>query len=228
MWRKTGAAMREEIKMLIQLQELDATVQRLKQTKDKLAKEAAEADRASAAEKQTLTDKSSEAKSFRMALDKRELDLKEVEGRIKKLEVQLNTVKSNKEYAAFQHEILGLKADKSRIEDEILKMFEQSEQQQKEIKQLAAKAADASRGRERAQEGDPGGAPGRRRAGRARPEGARRAFREDPAGLPQSVRAVAARAPTAARWPPATTTSAAAAECRSPPTPSACSWAATS
>ncbi|MGO8702271.1 MAG: zinc ribbon domain-containing protein [Candidatus Brocadiia bacterium] len=136
--------MREEIKMLIQLQELDATVQRLKQTKDKLAMEAAEADRASAAEKQTLTDKSSEAKSFRMALDKRELDLKEVEGRIKKLEVQLNTVKSNKEYAAFQHEILGLKADKSRIEDEILKMFEQSEQQQKEIKQLAAKAADAS------------------------------------------------------------------------------------
>ena len=51
MWRKTGAAMREEIKMLIQLQELDATVQRLKQTKDKLAMEAAEADRASAAEK---------------------------------------------------------------------------------------------------------------------------------------------------------------------------------
>ena len=136
--------MREEIKMLIQLQELDATVRRLKQTKEKLAKEAAEVDRAAQAEKQTLTDKSSEAKSFRMALDKRELDLKEVEGRIKKLEVQLNTVKSNKEYAAFQHEILGLKADKSRIEDEILKMFEQSEQQQKEIKQLAAKAEDAA------------------------------------------------------------------------------------
>ena len=136
--------MREEIKMLIQLQELDATVRKLKLTKDKLAKEAAEADRAVQAEKQTLTDKSSEAKSFRMALDKRELDLKEVEGRIKKLEVQLNTVKSNKEYAAFQHEILGLKADKSRVEDEILKMFEQSEQQQKEIKLLAAKAEEAT------------------------------------------------------------------------------------
>ncbi len=136
--------MREEIKMLIQLQELDATVRKLKQTKEKLAKEVAEVDRAAQAEKQTLTDKSSEAKSFRMALDKRELDLKDVEGRIKKLEVQLNTVKSNKEYAAFQHEILGLKADKSRVEDEILKMFEQSEQQQKEIKQLAAKAEEAT------------------------------------------------------------------------------------
>jgi predicted nucleic acid-binding Zn-ribbon protein len=136
--------MREEIKMLIQLQELDATVRSLKLTKEKLTKEAAEADRTAQAEKQTLTDKSSEAKSFRMALDKRELDLKECEGRIKKLEVQLNTVKSNKEYAAFQHEILGLKADKSRIEDEILKMFEQSEQQQKEIKLLATKAAEAA------------------------------------------------------------------------------------
>jgi predicted nucleic acid-binding Zn-ribbon protein len=136
--------MREEIKMLIQLQELDATVRSLKLAKNKLVKDAAEVDRATQAEKQTLTDKSSEAKSFRMALDKRELDLKEAEGRIKKLEVQLNTVKSNKEYAAFQHEILGLKADKSRIEDEILKMFEQSEQQQKEIKQLTAKAEDAA------------------------------------------------------------------------------------
>jgi hypothetical protein len=136
--------MREEIKMLIQLQELDTAVRSLKLTKEKLAKDAAEADRAAQAEKQTLADRSSEAKSFRMALDKRELDLKEAEGRIKKLEVQLNTVKTNKEYAAFQHEILGLKADKSRIEDEILKMFEQSEQQQKEIKQLAAKAEDAA------------------------------------------------------------------------------------
>jgi hypothetical protein len=136
--------MREEIKMLIRLQDLDATVRNLKLTKEKLAKEAAEAERTAQSEKQSLTDKSSEAKSFRMALDKRELDLKEVEGRIKKLEVQLNTVKTNKEYAAFQHEILGLKADKSRIEDEILKMFEQSEQQQKEIKLLAAKTAEAA------------------------------------------------------------------------------------
>jgi hypothetical protein len=136
--------MREEIKMLIRLQELDATVRNLKLTKEKLVKEAAEADRTAQAEKQSLTDKSSEARSFRLALDKRELDLKEIEGRIKKLEVQLNTVKTNKEYAAFQHEILGLKADKSRIEDEILKMFEESEQQQREVKLLAAKAAEAA------------------------------------------------------------------------------------
>jgi uncharacterized protein len=136
--------MREEIKMLIQLQDLDTTIRSLKLTKEKVAKEAAEVERAAQTEKQTLTDRSAEAKSFRVALDKRELDLKEAEGRIKKLEVQLNTVKSNKEYAAFQHEILGLKADKSRIEDEILKMFEQSEQQQKEIKQLAARAEDAA------------------------------------------------------------------------------------
>jgi hypothetical protein len=136
--------MREEIKMLIQLQELDETIRRLKLTKEKLAKEAVEADRAAQAEKQTLTDRNAEAKSFRMALDKRELDLKDIEARIKKLELQLNTVKTNKEYAAFQHELLGLKADKSRVEDEILKMFEQSEQQQKELKQLAAKAEEAA------------------------------------------------------------------------------------
>ena len=135
--------MREEIKMLIQLQELDATVRKLKLAKEKLAKEAAESDRAAQAGKQSLTDKSAEAKSFRVALNKREMDLKDIEERIKKLEVQLNTVKTNKEYAAFQHEIFGLKADKSRIEDEILKMFEQAEQQQKEITLLTAKASEA-------------------------------------------------------------------------------------
>jgi predicted nucleic acid-binding Zn-ribbon protein len=71
------------------------------------------------------------------------MDLKDIEAKIRKLDLQLNIVKTNKEYAALQHETLGLKADKSKNEDEILKMLEQTETQQKELKELARKAGEA-------------------------------------------------------------------------------------
>jgi len=132
--------MREEIKLLIRLQELDSTIHNLSRTKEKLSKDAADVEQSVKSEQRSHETATTEAKAFRRGLDKREGDLKEIEGRIQKLETQLNAVKSNKEYAAFQHEILGLKADKSRAEDEILKMFEQTEAQQKELKNLASKA----------------------------------------------------------------------------------------
>ena len=46
--------------------------------------------------------------------------LKSAEQKIEDLTVKLNTVKSNREYTALQHEITGKKTDASRIEDEIL------------------------------------------------------------------------------------------------------------
>ena len=135
--------MREEIKQLIHLQELDQTIRRLQTTGDKLAKDAAEVARNSQTEKQNLEDRGLEAKSFRRALDRREMDLKEREAKISKLQGQLNQVKTNKEYAAFQHEILGLKADASKTEDEILKMLEQAETHQRELKELTRRAEEA-------------------------------------------------------------------------------------
>ena len=137
--------MREELKQLIQLQRLDETLRKLQDTKQQLPKQIAEAQRSAAAEKQSLDDHTAEAKAFRKAMDKREGDLKELEGKINKLEVQLNTASSNKEYSTFQHEILGLKADKSRAEDDILKMYDQIESQQAQVKQSAQRLSEAEK-----------------------------------------------------------------------------------
>lgn len=137
--------MREELKQLLRLQELDDTLRKLQETRTQLQKQLADAQRNAAGEKKQLEDHAAETKSFRKAMDKREGDLKEIEGKIAKLEVQLNTASSNKEYATFQHEILGLKADKSRAEDDILKMYDQIESQQNELKQLTQRTTEADK-----------------------------------------------------------------------------------
>jgi predicted nucleic acid-binding Zn-ribbon protein len=53
-------------------------------------------------------------------IDRKELDLKTNEGKIAKYNVQLNSIKTNKEYSALITEIGSKKADMSILEDEIL------------------------------------------------------------------------------------------------------------
>jgi len=128
--------MREELRQLIELQRLDAAVREVEAAKQRIAREAAQAQDRFRREQQTFQERTQHARSFRKALDLREVDLKENENKIASLQVQLNTVKTNREYSALQHEIMGLKADASRLEDEILTMLEQAEQQQRELKDL--------------------------------------------------------------------------------------------
>ncbi len=53
-------------------------------------------------------------------IDRKELDLKTNEGEVTKYNVQLNSIKTNKEYSALISEIGSKKADMSILEDEIL------------------------------------------------------------------------------------------------------------
>jgi predicted nucleic acid-binding Zn-ribbon protein len=135
--------MREELKKLIELQRLDATIRNLQDTRQKLTRDAADVQRGAEEAKRALQDRTESHKSTRKEMDKREVDLKTVEEKITRLETQLNVVKTNKEYSALQHEILGLKADKSRVEDDILKMMEQLEARNTEIKQADQKSQEA-------------------------------------------------------------------------------------
>ncbi len=54
-----------------------------------------------------------------------ELQLGSKEENIRKLQSQLHSLKTNKEYAAMLHEIEAAKADKSSFEDKILNLLEQ-------------------------------------------------------------------------------------------------------
>jgi len=71
-------------------------------------------------EKTLAKEKQEEKVAVQKDIDRKELDLKTNEGAITKFNVQLNSIKTNKEYSALISEIGSKKADMSILEDEIL------------------------------------------------------------------------------------------------------------
>jgi predicted nucleic acid-binding Zn-ribbon protein len=72
-------------------------------------------------------------KRLQLKRKEKEIDLEQKENAIKKLQVQLYQVKTNKEYTAIENETAGLKADKSVLEEEILKIFDEIEASEKKV-----------------------------------------------------------------------------------------------
>lgn len=135
--------MMEGLTLLLKLQQLDDSIQKLEETRVRLGHDRDYAEAHAETARKTLQTGTDKAQSIRMAMDKRDGDLKDVEERIKKFNTQLNTIKTNKEYTAIQHEIMGAKTDKSRIEDEILTMMDEIESQQIQIKEFEAQSKEA-------------------------------------------------------------------------------------
>lgn len=75
----------------------------------------------------------------------RELDLQAKEDGVKKLQVQLYQLKTNKEYQTMQQEIEGHKADKSLVEDDILVLMEEADTLNKDLAKEKALFADAEK-----------------------------------------------------------------------------------
>ncbi len=95
------------------IEELEASQERRKQDVQK-KKDLIE-------EENALAEKKKEEKvTVQKDIDRKELDLKTNEGEIAKYNVQLNSIKTNKEYSALITEIGSKKADMSILEDEIL------------------------------------------------------------------------------------------------------------
>ena len=84
--------------------------------------------------KSELSKNSEEIKTFYKKSSGKELDLKSIEADINKLQLQMNQVKTNKEFGAIKLEIGGKEANKSVIEDEILKMMTAYEEMQQRYK----------------------------------------------------------------------------------------------
>jgi len=70
--------------------------------------------------KSLAKEKHEEKIAVQKEIDRKELDLKADEGEITRYNVQLNSIKTNKEYSALISEIGSKKADMSILEDEIL------------------------------------------------------------------------------------------------------------
>ena len=118
---------KEQVKKLVQLQELDSeiydlTVQkesfpvRIKEMEDSLELKKGGREAADAAFKQVQVLKS-----------EKETDMQAKEERIAKHESDLYQIKNNKEYQALQQEINSIKADVSLLEEEIINIFDDIE-----------------------------------------------------------------------------------------------------
>jgi len=86
--------------------------------------------------KKTFSEKKhQELLAIQKEIDKKDLDLKSDEEQIKKFNIQLNSIKNNKEYSALRSEISSKEADKSLLEDEILNLMTLLEATEKEYKE---------------------------------------------------------------------------------------------
>jgi predicted nucleic acid-binding Zn-ribbon protein len=116
---------------LIPLQELDHEIHKLKVQRSEKPRQLASAEKKVSHARENLVAVQGEIKALKLESSKRELSVKEFDTKIEKLTTQSMTAKKNDEYQAFQKEISGLKADKSRVEDGLLDLMMQLEEKAK-------------------------------------------------------------------------------------------------
>jgi predicted nucleic acid-binding Zn-ribbon protein len=130
---------RQLIDHLKSLQEVDLEVRKLRKEEARwpaiLASRAKEVE----AKRRKVQEAEEACKAARREIDKRELDLKTLEGAVRSLQVQQNTAKTNKEYTTFANEIALKKAEGGRIEEDVLKRMDALEELGRET--AAARAA---------------------------------------------------------------------------------------
>lgn len=114
----------EQIKILVELQKIDSEIFRLR--KESAAHPALQKNLEAAFEKKKARARAAEdaLKAAQLQQKQKEGDLAQREEKISKLQAQLYQLKSNKEYSTMEMEIKGLKADKSLLEEDILKLLD--------------------------------------------------------------------------------------------------------
>ena len=126
----------ESIEVLKRLQSLKSEINELKEYQER-RKQDVQKKKTQIEDKGTLAENKHEEKLSRQKeIDRKELDLKTDEGEITKYNVQLNSIKTNKEYTALCTEIGSKKADMSILEDEILNTMSRLESVNEEYNRL--------------------------------------------------------------------------------------------
>jgi len=96
-------------------------------------------------QRQSIEEKKAHLKALRTESHSKETIIRGIDEEIKKLTIQLNTTRNNKEYAAVQHEIAGKKADSSCIEDQVLALMAEIEDIERDIRELDGSVAQIQR-----------------------------------------------------------------------------------
>jgi predicted nucleic acid-binding Zn-ribbon protein len=125
---------KEEIQKLIKLQEIDAQLYNFNKEKNEKPKILETLQNEFENKKQILKTYEENSKSLLLKRKEKEGDLAAKEENIKQLQTKLYSLKTNKEYSAMMSEINGVKMNKSLIEEDILKIFEEQDQLEAELK----------------------------------------------------------------------------------------------
>lgn len=115
---------KQEIKKLVQLQLMDAGLYDVRARCEVFPLRLAEMDRVLESKKGALSKAEDDQKKLLVAKNQKEVEMQSKEELIKKHQGQLFQIKNNKEYTALQQEIQNIKADVSKIEEEILNFFD--------------------------------------------------------------------------------------------------------
>ena len=130
--------LKQEIRKLIELQELDSKIYTLTQEKD-ITKPAQldELRNNFQAKKEALSSYEEKVKQLQLKKKEQELDLASKEENVRKAQGQLYQLKTNKEYHAKLSGIESLKADVSVIEEVILNMLEELDKAEQDLEEVA-------------------------------------------------------------------------------------------
>ncbi|TVM03937.1 MAG: hypothetical protein CV087_02670 [Candidatus Brocadia sp. WS118] len=120
--------MNERMEVLRRLQSIDTKLRRLEGDKLYRGYDVQKKLTLIQQKKTELSKLSEETKNYQKDVGIKELDLKSMETEIAKLRLQMNQIKTNKEYSAIKAEIGGKEANKSVLEDEILGMMTKYEE----------------------------------------------------------------------------------------------------
>lgn len=127
------ANLEEQIKLLIELQGLDTHIFKLEDELEAIPKRLEESDDHFKEKTANLKKLEEELKALQVKRKEREGDLEAKEGMVKKYQTQMYQAKTNKEYTAFQEEIARTKADGSLIEEDIIKILDQIEAENRKV-----------------------------------------------------------------------------------------------
>ncbi len=125
--------LKEQIKLLVELQGLDTHIFKLEDELESIPETIKRRTEEFSEKSANLKKLEDDLKAVLMKKKEKEGDLEAKEGMIKKYQQQLNQVKTNKEYTALQEEIGRIKADDSIIEEAILNIFDEIDAKNKNI-----------------------------------------------------------------------------------------------
>jgi len=122
----------EQIKLLIELQGLDSQIFRLEDRLEAIPESIKDMDEQFKEKTAGLRKIEDGIKTLLLKRKEKEGDLEAKEQSVKKFHSQQNLVKTNKEYSALEEEIGRAKADGSILEEDIIKIFDQIDAENRE------------------------------------------------------------------------------------------------